>query len=119
MPFWEPGDEPTTAAPASRMLVDPQMILQLRKRLEDRRQILQERLRTTGYCAFTGRAPGTDPRSASNAKAFTSNGEAAAEATGGFIDALTATIESLHSTAVAYGLVEETNTDRFQYMERK
>jgi hypothetical protein len=27
MPFWEPGDEPATAAPASQMLVDPAKIL--------------------------------------------------------------------------------------------
>jgi hypothetical protein len=119
MPFWEPGDEPATAAPASQMLVDPAKILQLKKRLEDRRLILQERLRGSRGAVFVGRAPGTDPRSESNAEAFTSNGQAAAEATNGFIDALSATIESLQSTAAAYGLVEETNTDRFRYMERK
>jgi hypothetical protein len=119
MPFWEPGDEPATAAPASQMLVDPQKILQLKKRLEDRRQILRDHLMVKGDAMFVGRSPGTDPRSESNAEAFTDNGRTAGEATIGFIKALDATIESLQSTAAAYGLVEETNTDRFQYMERK
>jgi hypothetical protein len=119
MPFVQPGDAPTPASPAGRMLVDPAAILQLKKRLEDRRDILQTYLSRQRGAVFTGRAPGTDPCSEGNAEAFTSNGMAAGEATNGFIEALGATIDSLHETAVAYGLVEEANTDRFWYEERK
>jgi hypothetical protein len=114
MPFWEEGAEPAPPSPAARMVVDPDNIIRLKQRLEDRRQILRDYLTRKGDALFTGRAPGTDPCSERNAEVFTDNGKAAAEALRGFIKALGATIDSLHASAVAYGLVEEDNTDRFR-----
>ena len=114
MPFVEPGAATAPETSAGRMVVDPDKVLQLKKRLEDRRQVLVEYLRGKGNAVFVGRPPGADPCSESNAEAFTANGRAAADATHGFLEALNATITSLHDTAVAYGLVEEANEDRFR-----
>jgi hypothetical protein len=114
MPFVKTGAATAPEPPAGRMVVDPDKVLQLKKRLEDRRQLLRDYLVSKGDAVFVGRPPGADPCSESNADAFTTNGKAAAEATVGFIKALDATITSLHDTAVAYGLVEEANEDRFR-----
>lgn len=114
MPFWEEGAESAPPSPAARMVVDPDNIMRLKKRLEDRRQLLRDYLTSKGETLFTGRAPGSDPCSERNAEVFTDNGKAAAEALAGFIEALGATIDSLHASAVAYGLIEEDNTDRFR-----
>lgn len=113
MPFVDPGATPAPPT-TSRMVVDPAKVLQLKQRLEDRRDLLVSYLMGKGDTMFVGRPPGADPCSDSNAEAFTANGKAAAEATSGFIAALDSTIKSLHDTAVAYGLVEEANEDRFR-----
>ncbi len=114
MPFWAEGAESAPPSPAARMVVDPDNIMRLKKRLEDRRDILRDYLRRRRGAAFTGRPPGSDPCSARNAEVFTDNGKAAAEALDGFIDALGKTIDSLHASAVAYGLAEEDNVNRFR-----
>ena len=114
MPFWEEGAEPASSSPAARMVVDPDNIMRLKKRLEGRRDILATYLLDNRYAVFTGRAPGTDPCSERNAEVFTDNGKAAAVALTGFITTLDETIGSLHASAVAYGLVEEDNVDRFR-----
>jgi hypothetical protein len=114
MPFWEEGAEPAPPSPAARMVVDPDNIMRLKQRLEDRLDILRRYHRAKGEALFTGRAPGTDPCSERNAEVFTDNGKAAAEALGGFIEALDTTVSSLRASAVAYGLVEEDNVDRFR-----
>ncbi|MFI7676700.1 PE domain-containing protein [Actinophytocola sp. NPDC049390] len=113
MPFWEEGAEAAPPPPAARMVVDPDNIVRLKQRLEGRLDILRSYHRGKGNALFTGRAPGTDPCSERNAEVFTANGEAAAEALAGFIVALNETIDRLNASALAYGLVERDNTDRF------
>jgi len=105
MPYLGRGEAANVDPPsAASMAVDPEKILQLKKRLEDRRTILSEYLWRKGKAAFTGRAPGSDPCSDGCAAGLTENGTTAATATHGFVSALTETIKGLHKTLTTKGL---------------
>ena len=113
MPYLGKGETASSEPlPVANMVVDPAKILQLKKRFEDRRDVLREYLLLKGESAFVARPPGADPCSEGNAQGITRNGGTAATATVGFVQALEGTIASLHDTAVAYRSVEEDNTGR-------
>ena len=56
---------------------------------------------------------GADSCSEGVAEALSQNGQAALDSTQGYVDELTNVIDALDEIARAYGLLEESNSDRF------
>ena len=102
------------ALPAATLVVQPDKILQLKRRLETRRDKIREFMTAERENLVNVPPPGTDPCSTRAVEALSQNGRSALDATTGFVVELTNTIDALDEAARLYGLVEESNVDRFQ-----
>ncbi|MGH3859421.1 PE domain-containing protein [Actinokineospora sp.] len=100
------------------MRVEPDKILALKRRFEDRREIVREFIDLKRDALVSVRPPGTDPCSEKTVAALGENGASALDAARGYINELTAVIDSLSEAARTYGLVEDNNAQAFQQVQR-
>jgi PE family len=103
-----------SALPPATLFVHPDQVLHLKHRLEARRLKIRDFMLAEGDKLVSVPPPGTDPCSARVADALGQNGETAVEALQGFADQLDNAINSLDEAARMYGLLEESNIDRFR-----
>jgi hypothetical protein len=96
------------------MHVEPDKILALKRRLEDRRDIVFDFIRLNGDALVHVPSPGADPCSEKTVAYLGENGVSALEAAKGYVDQLTAVVDSLADMARTYGLVEDANTSAFR-----
>lgn len=109
----EPLGPVGSGLPAATMVVHPDKILQLKRRLEDRRDKVSDFLRGELDRLVDVPSPGADPCSKGAAEALGQNGRTAMVALEGFVSELTSAIDALYEAARLYGLVEESNTHQF------
>ena len=114
----QPLGEAGSTLPAATLVVHPDQVLQLKRRLEDRRDKIVKFIEDERDNLTHVPPPGADPCSARVVQAFGKNGQEALEATQGFVNELNKVIDSLDEAARMYGLVEESNTDTFRGMSR-
>lgn len=121
MPFIQAGGSSESAESkyidgpigSATMVVQPDKVLQLKHRFEDRRQKVLDFMRAERDSLGAVPPPGADPCSDGAAEALSLNGQSAMVALDGFVTELTNAIDTLDEAARLYGLVEESNTDRF------
>ncbi|MFL6140381.1 MAG: PE domain-containing protein [Labedaea sp.] len=109
----EPGGEIGSGLPPAKLIVQPDKILFLKRGLEDERDKIRSFINHKGRMLSSVPPPGTDPCSEGLAEALSQNGQAALDAATGYVDELSNIIDALDETAKAYGLVEESNADKF------
>lgn len=119
MPFLQEGDaaEPSgqigSGLPPAKLVVQPDKVLFVKRGFEDERAEVDRFIRNKGHMLNAVGPPGADPCSEGVAEALSQNGQAALDAAQGYADELTNVINALDEVARAYGLLEETNTDKF------
>jgi hypothetical protein len=119
VPFVQRGGsaEPTgvigSGLPPATLVVQPDKILFVKRGLEDERDTILTFIRDKGRLLTSVPPPGADPCSEGVAEALSQNGQSALDAAKGYVEELTNIIDSLDETAKAYGLVEESNADKF------
>jgi hypothetical protein len=109
----EPGGEIGSGLSPATLIVQPDKILFLKRGLEDERDAILSFITKKGRMLSSVPPPGTDPCSEGVAEALSQNGQAALDAATGYVEELTNIIDALGETAKAYGLVEESNADKF------
>jgi hypothetical protein len=110
----DPIGEVGSALPAATLVVQPDKILQLKARLEARRDAVQDFMREGRENLAIVPPPGGDPASKGGVEALGRNGQSAMEAMDGFVSELSRVIEALDEAARQYGLVEESNAERLR-----
>ena len=103
-----------SALPPATLVVNPDQVLRLKRRLEDCRQQVRDFMRSQKQDLVNVPPPGADPCSARAVGALGRNGQAALDAAQGFVDKLRNVINSLDEAARLYGLTEESNADRLR-----
>ena len=120
MPFLPAGEsaEPLgqigAGLPAATLVVQPDKVLHLKHRFEDRLAKVSMFMRDERENLVNVPPPGADPCSEGGVKALGRNGQSAIDALDGFINELTNVIDALGEAARTYGLVDESNTDMFR-----
>lgn len=118
MPFVEAGEDTPWRVPDATLQVEPDKILQLKRRLEDRRDAINNVLDQERESLRGIRPPGADPCSEACARGLSENGTQATEVLDRFVQELATTIAAVDEAARTYGLVEEENTTRFRQVHR-
>ncbi|GGM77163.1 hypothetical protein GCM10012275_54760 [Longimycelium tulufanense] len=118
MPFMAAGPDAAGALPdggggTTKLKVQPDKVLQLKRELEDVRDEVQTFLRNEAE-GLKARPQGADPVSQDAAKAISENADTAIEVADAYVQRLTAVIDALDQAAKTYGLVEDTNTVDFR-----
>lgn len=114
----EPLGAVGSGLPAATMVVDPDKILQLKGRLEDRREKVIAFMTNERRNLAVVPSPGTGPCSEGAAEALGQNGQLAMDALNGFVTELTNVIDVLNESAQLYGLVDEANAAAFQQVSQ-
>src|SRR5215510_15047794 len=118
MPFVRGGEPPNvigrigSGLPYATFVVEPEMIVFLKRGLEDERAEIDEFIHN-GWVLAAVPAPGADPCSEGVAEVLSRNGQAALDAARGYVGELTNLINSLEEAAKAYGLVDDANAATF------
>ena len=103
-----------SALPPATLVVHPDQVLRLKHRLEARRQAVVDLMLAELDNLARVPPPGTDPCSTRAVDVLGQNGQSAIDASKGFVLELNNMIDSLGEAARMYGLVEDSNTDRFR-----
>ncbi|MGQ0840445.1 hypothetical protein [Actinokineospora sp.] len=98
------------------MRVEPDKVLALMRRLEARRDIVQEFIRVKRDLLVNVPAPGADPCSERTVAELGKNGLSAIVAAEGYVVQLQAVVEALADMARLYGLVEDVNESAFRWV---
>lgn len=95
--------------PVATMRVEPDRILELKRRFEDCRSKVADFVYANRDRLASIPPPGADPRSAKTVAALGANGESAVRAAQGYLDQLSAVVASLSEMARAYAGAEDEN----------
>lgn len=120
MPFLEDGisfEAPGrigSGLPKATLVVQPDQVLHLKRRLEDRRDKIELFMRNERDNLTVVPPPGADPCSREGVEALSQNGQSAMDALDGFVAELTNVIDALDEAARMYGLAEESSTEAFR-----